>query len=200
MKRILVIGTRNLKKLREIRQILADLPVELRTLNHYPHAPEVDETGSTFEENAVKKAVEVADALGEWVVADDSGLEIEALAGRPGVHSARYAGPDQNDARNLAKVLDEMKAVPAARRGAKFHCVIALAAPGRLLFTAHGECAGCLAFEPRGDGGFGYDPIFVHPEQGKTFAELPPDVKNGLSHRGRALAEFRRKIEKLLAH
>ena len=199
MKRIIVIGSRNVNKLREIRQILAGLPVELRTLRDYPDAPEVEETGGTFEENAIKKATELADVFGEWVMADDSGLEVEALGGRPGVLSARYAGPDQNDARNMAKLLAEMKSVPENQRAARFRCVIALAALGKLLFTAQGECSGRLAFEPRGRNGFGYDPIFLYPEFGKTFAELDASVKNQVSHRARALQEFRRKLESYLA-
>jgi len=199
LKRIIVIGSRNVNKLREIRQILAGLPVELRTLRDYPDAPEVEETGGTFEENAIKKATELADVFGEWVMADDSGLEVEALGGRPGVLSARYAGPDQNDARNMAKLLAEMKSVPENQRAARFRCVIALAALGKLLFTAQGECSGRLAFEPRGRNGFGYDPIFLYPEFGKTFAELDASVKNQVSHRARALQEFRRKLESYLA-
>ena len=198
LNRTLVIGTRNKGKLREIKAILSGLPVELRTLDDYPNAPEVDETGATFEENAIKKASELADALGEWVMADDSGLEVDALGGRPGVLSARYAGPEHDDAKNLAKVLAEMKDVPAPRRAARFRCVIALAAPGELLFTAHGEVPGQLIFEPRGKGGFGYDPIFLYPEFGKTFAELEPSVKNQVSHRARALKEFRLKLTSYL--
>jgi len=198
LKRILVIGTRNLGKLREIQAILSEMPVELRTLLSYPNAPEVHETGVTFAENAIKKASELADALGEWVMADDSGLEVDALGGRPGVLSARYAGPEQNDPKSLAKVLAEMKEVPAPERTARFRCVIALAAPGKLLFTAHGAVPGRLIFEPRGRGGFGYDPIFLYPEFGKTFAELEPSVKNQVSHRARALKEFRRKLESYL--
>ena len=193
-KRIIVIGTRNKGKLREIEAILAGLPVELRTLNDYPNAHEVAETADTFEGNAAKKAAELATALGEWVMADDSGLEVDALGGRPGVLSARYAGPEHDDEKNLAKVLDEMKDVPEGRRAARFRCVIALAEPGRLLFTAHGEVPGQLIFEPRGTGGFGYDPIFFYPEFGETFAEAAPTAKNQVSHRARALREFKHKL------
>lgn len=197
MKQI-IIGTHNRKKQREIEQILLGLPVSLRSLCDYPAAPEVDESGTTFEENAVKKATQLADALGQWVMADDSGLEVEALAGRPGVHSARYAGPEQNDARNIAKLLEEMKDVPQARRAARFVCVIALAAPGKTLFTVRGECTGQITFAPRGHNGFGYDPVFFYPPLGKTFAELEPSIKNQVSHRARALNEFRQKLERLL--
>jgi XTP/dITP diphosphohydrolase len=198
VKRIVVIGTRNAKKLREIQQILEGLRVELRTLRDYPDAPEVEETGATFEENAIRKATALADALGEWVMADDSGLEVEALGGRPGVMSARYAGADQDDARNIVRVLAEMKDIPPSRRAARFRCVIALAAPGRLLFTARGMCAGRLISAPRGENGFGYDPIFLFPEFGKTFAELESPVKHQVSHRGRALRNFRDRLESLL--
>jgi XTP/dITP diphosphohydrolase len=172
--------------------------VELRSLRDYPNAPEVEETGKTFEENAIQKAMQQADALGQWAMAEDSGLEVEALGGRPGVRSARYAGPEQDDQRNLAKVLKEMEGVPDARRGARFRCVIALAAPGDLLFTAQGECSGVLTHQPLGSNGFGYDPIFLYPELGKTFAEVEPAVKNRLSHRARALKEFRKKLADFL--
>lgn len=195
VQRILV-GTRNANKLREIRQILAHLPVELFDLTAVPEAPEVVEDGETFEANAVKKARTLADFTGHWVIADDSGLEAHALDGRPGVLSARYAGPDATDARNNEKLLRELAA--ASDRSATFRCVIALARPDELLLVAHGHCDGVLREEPAGHNGFGYDPLFFWPALQKTFAQLAPEEKNRISHRGRALAELARGLESLL--
>jgi len=194
----LVIATRNVKKLGEMQQILSDLPVELATLNDLPDAPEVEEDAPTFEGNARKKALETADAIGEWVVADDSGLEVDALGGRPAMMSARYAGPDATDEDRYCKVLAEMKDVPAEKRTARFRCVAALARPGGVVFTVEGRCEGFIANEPRGTGGFGYDPIFYYPEFGRTFGELSPEEKHSVSHRGKALAAFKEELRRLL--
>lgn len=187
----LVVGTRNKKKKREIETILESFPVELKSLDDFPDAPEVEEDAETFEGNATKKARTLADALNEWVIADDSGLEIDALGGRPGVQSARYAGPDAMDAQKCQKVLAELQGVPREKRTARFRCVIALARPGRLEFTVEGRCEGCIAETMSGKGGFGYDPIFYYRAAGRTFAEMMPEEKNRVSHRGKALALFR---------
>jgi len=194
----LVIATRNAKKLREIQQILSDLPVELLTLNDFPAASEVEEDAPTFEGNARKKALETADTIGEWVVADDSGLEVDSLGGRPGVMSARYTGPDADDEDRYRKVLAEMKGVPTEKRTARFRCVAALARPGEIVFTVEGRCEGFIASEPCGTGGFGYDPIFYCAEYGRTFGELSSEEKHNVSHRGKALAAFKQELRRLL--
>jgi len=190
----LVIGTHNRKKAGEIVQIL-DMPgLELLTLEAFPGAPEPVEDGATFEENAIKKATELADALGMLVAADDSGLEVDALGGRPGVLSARYGGEHGNDPRNTERLLREMRDVPREERAARFRCVAALAAPGRLLTTVEGRLEGRIAEEPRGNNGFGYDPVFIVPSLGKTCAELEPEEKNSISHRGEAFRKLKAAI------
>lgn len=195
----LLIATRNRGKLREVRALLGGLPVELLTLNDFPQAPEVEENGATLEENAARKAREVARACGVWAVADDSGLFVDALDGRPGVHSARYAGPGPTSEKLCRKLLAEMEGVPSERRGAHFGCRIAMADPqGRVALTAAGRVDGRITTEMRGEGGFGYDPVFYYEPAGCTFAELRADEKNAVSHRGRALSEFRRKLQKHL--
>jgi len=194
----LVVGTRNRKKKKEIEKILEGFPVRLLSLADYPHAPEVEEDAATFEGNARKKALMLADALGEWVVADDSGLEIDALDGRPGVYSARYAGTDASDSEKCLKVLAELADVPEENRGARFRCTIAVARPGGVLFTVEGRCDGRIAREMKGAGGFGYDPIFFYPDRGCTFAQMSPEEKNSVSHRGRALELFKAELRKYL--
>jgi len=196
---LIVVGTHNAKKLSELQRLLADFPIQIVSLADFPDAPEVEEDGDTFEANAVKKATELALVLGEWVVADDSGLTVDALDGRPGVMSARYAGEHGNDPANVAKLLAEMADVPDDKRGAQFRCVIALASPEKVELIADGACRGVVAREARGHNGFGYDPVFFYPAFGKTFAEVEADAKNGVSHRGRALAAFKAKAAALFA-
>ncbi len=191
---VLVIGTRNEHKLREIRAILGDAGLDLRGLDAYPSASKVVEDGETFEANAAKKALSWARELGEAVLADDSGLEVDALGGRPGVYSSRYGGEEGNDARNNARLLEELSGVPEARRTARYRCVIALATPGGVAFSCAGTCEGRILEGPRGTNGFGYDPLFLLPEHGKTFGELPEDLKNRISHRARALAAARSRL------
>ncbi len=193
--RRLVVGTRNAGKLAEIRRLLADFPVEAASLDAWPDAPEVEEDGDTFEANACKKALETARAIGEWVAADDSGLEVDALGGAPGVRSARYAGDPKDDEANIAKLLQELRGTPPEERGARFRCVVALASPARVELVAEGACEGRIVEPPRGSNGFGYDPVFFYEPLGKTFAELSPEEKNAVSHRGRALVEFRRRLQ-----
>jgi len=192
--RRIVAGTFNRGKLREIRAILADVPVELIALGEFPGAPEILEDGETFDANAIKKACDLADALGEWVIADDSGLEVDALSGQPGIYSARYAGPEKNDAANVRKLLAELNGVPSERRTAAFRCACALARPGELLCTAEGRLEGKIIFEPRGENGFGYDPIFRPRDEERTVAEMIAQEKNGISHRGLALRAIKPKL------
>jgi len=174
--------------------VLAGLPVRLRSLADFPGAPEVEETGTTFRENAELKATALADHLDRWVLADDSGLEVDALDGAPGVLSARYAGRHGDDEANNRKLLEAIRDRPEAERTARFRCAIALARPGRVLLTVEGKCEGLVAFEPRGGEGFGYDPVFIYPPAGKTFGELDPVLKNQVSHRGAALGKLRQEI------
>ena len=192
MANVLVLGTRNAKKRLEIVEILGDLPLELRDLSSYPQAPEVDETGATFEANARKKAVELAQVLHEWVLGEDSGLVVPALNGRPGVHSARYAGKQGDDAANNARLLAELALFSEVRREAFYVCTAALADPtGEVRGVVSGRCYGRIAKEAHGSGGFGYDPFFLIPEYHRTFGELSSRVKHALSHRARALTQLR---------
>ena len=194
----LVLGSRNRKKLEEIRDLLADLPVEVTDLSPYPNAPEVEETGTTFEENARLKASAVAKSLGEWVLAEDSGLVVPALNGRPGVYSARYAGTHGDDAANNRRLLAELAPLSDDRRAAYYVCVAALADPtGEVRATAEGRCHGVITREPRGTGGFGYDPLFLVPEYHRTFGELSLRVKQALSHRARAILHLRPWLRKI---
>jgi XTP/dITP diphosphohydrolase len=198
MTTVLVVGTRNRKKLGEIVEILGDPQLELRDLSAYPQAPEVEEDGDTFEANARKKAVELALALHQWVLGEDSGLVVPALSGEPGVCSARYAGKQGDDAANNAKLQAEMEKLPTERRGAFYVCTAVVASPsGEVLASVEGRCIGIITREPRGTGGFGYDPYFLIPEYHQTFGELSPRVKHALSHRARALARLRPMIRSL---
>jgi XTP/dITP diphosphohydrolase len=199
MSPVLVIGTRNPKKREELVEILADLPVEIRDLTGWPDAPEVVEDGTTFEANARKKATELACFLKEWVLAEDSGLVVPGLNGRPGVFSARYAGKQGDDAANNTRLLAELAPLPEDRRAAYYVCVAALANPeGHVETVTEGRCHGVIIREYRGSGGFGYDPLFLIPEYHLTFGELSARVKHALSHRGRALAQMRPALWKFL--
>lgn len=193
----LVIASRNEKKKRELLQIIEGLELDVVTLNEYPNAPEVEEDGLTFRENAIKKAREIAQFTGCVTLADDSGLEVDALGGRPGVYSARFAGEPSNDERNNQKLLEMLQGVPAPERGARFRCVIAIAFPDGRIETAEGTCEGQIGFTPGGLGGFGYDPLFIPDGFNQTFAELSPEVKNRISHRGKALQEASTRLRTL---
>ena len=186
---LLTVATRNAHKTREIQEILGP-EFLIRDLSGRSDVPEIEETGRTFEENAILKAVAVSQRVGGLVLADDSGLEVDALGGAPGVLSARYAGEPTDDHRNLEKLLYELQqAEPdSAHRTARFRCVLAIAQDGKILETFAGAVEGTVGGPPRGRGGFGYDPIFVPHGFDRTFAELPAVTKNGLSHRGRALS------------
>ena len=193
MKRI-VVATRNRGKLAEIREALAGLPLELIAADEIPGAPAVEESGETFFDNAAQKALALARHSGLPALADDSGLEVEALGGAPGIYSARYAGPAATDADNIEKLLAELSGRPGASRSARFVAVIALALPGGGIISARGECEGEITREPRGEGGFGYDPVFFHPRFGRTFAEISSAEKLSVSHRGAALRILRGRI------
>ncbi len=199
MPAILVVGTRNPKKREEILEILDGLGLELRDLTAFPDVPEVVEDGKTFEANARKKATELSLALHEWVLGEDSGLAVPALQRRPGVHSARYAGKQGDDAANNARLLAELAPLPDDRRAAYYVCTAALSDPhGNVQAVVEGRCHGVILRDARGAGGFGYDPLFLIPEYHRTFGELSSRVKHALSHRGRALAQLRPVLRKLI--
>jgi len=193
------VATGNRHKVEEIRAMLADLPVAVRSLAEFPGAPEVVEDGRTYRENALKKAWSAAKFTGKPALADDTGLEVEALEGRPGLYAARFAGEGCTFADNIKKLLRLLEGVPPQRRGARFVCVLALVGPGGREQVVEGELHGLITEAPVGCGGFGYDPVFYVPEIGKTLAELTPGEKNRISHRGRALAKVREIVRSMNA-
>jgi len=188
----IVLATRNKKKIEEIKRITADLPITILSLDNFPDCPETVEDKDTFEGNAVKKAVDVCRCTGKPSLADDSGLEVDALNGAPGVYSARYAGGtgSGNDVRNYEKLLAEVKNVPDEKRGAQFVCCMALAYPDGTIRTFFGYAKGCIGREPLGKTGFGYDPVFIPEGHKRTFAEMSGEEKDLLSHRGKALGKL----------
>lgn len=194
----LLIATRNRGKLREYKALLAGLELELVDMDAAGITLEVEETGATFEENAVLKARTYAQASGLLTLADDSGLEVDALGGEPGVHSARYDGRGGSDEDRYRLLLHCLEGVPAEERGARFRCVVAIATPEGEVYTAEGTCEGRIALQSRGSHGFGYDPVFFVPEYGCTMAQLPPEVKNRISHRARAAEGAREILRHLL--
>ncbi len=198
----IVIATQNKKKKEEILAIAGNIPgIIFRGTEDFPFIPVVEEDGRTFRDNAIKKATTLAKACNTWAMADDSGLEIRALNGRPGVLSNRYAGPGATDEANIQKVLSELYNFTEEKRAARFVCSIALASPHELLFVVEDYCEGFIAKEPRGSGGFGYDPIFFVPYYNQTLAELSQfstSVKNKISHRAKALQQFNERIIPLL--
>jgi len=190
----LLLATNNKGKVREYRSLLKDIPLELVTLAEEGITTEVDEVGESLEENARLKAALLAAESRLLALADDSGLEVDALGGEPGRLSARYAGEGASDKDRVSYLLSRLENVPEDRRSARFRCIIALATPGGAVEYCSGECRGTITFEPRGEQNFGYDPIFYLPELGKTMAELTLEEKNRISHRGQAA----RKVYKLL--
>jgi len=190
--RRIVIASSNPHKVVEIREVLRGLKIEVLGAREAGVELQVDEDGGTFEANAAKKALAYARQAGEFALADDSGLEVDALDGRPGVFSARYAGAECDYAANNSKLLAELEG--ESRRRARFVCVAAFADPEKVLFTVRGEVEGTITESPRGEGGFGYDPVFFYEDAGKTFAEMTLEEKNAVSHRGRALRAFRENL------
>jgi XTP/dITP diphosphohydrolase len=191
-----IVATRNRGKLLEIRKILEEVHCRIYSLADFPGLPEIEEDGVTFEQNAVKKASAIAKITGIPALADDSGLAVDVLDGRPGVFSARYAGANATDEMNNAKLLEELRGVPPEKRGAAFHCVIALCMPDGSCTTFSGELRGAILDAPQGSGGFGYDPLFF-VEEGLSLAELPLERKNRLSHRGKALELLKKELSKV---
>ncbi|NLH15373.1 MAG: RdgB/HAM1 family non-canonical purine NTP pyrophosphatase [Phycisphaerae bacterium] len=203
MKTILV-ATGNPGKLVEISAML-DTPALWLTLRDFPGIQEVQEDGQTFEENARKKALGYAGQTGLWTLADDSGLVVDALKGEPGVHSARFCGHSTDttdrktiDRLNYEKVLDLLRNIPGSRRTGRFVCHLCLASPQKILLETHGQCEGLILDTPRGENGFGYDPIFFVPSLNRTIAELSTKEKNAVSHRGNAFIQFKPMLRKLL--
>lgn len=194
---MIVLATRNPGKSSEFNRYFKNFPVIFKDLNDFGPIPEAIEDGLTFDDNAYKKASFTAKVLGFPALADDSGLEVEALAGAPGVHSARFAGPQATDAANNDKLLAALTGI--GNRKARFRCVLSLAVPTGPALTYEAECAGTILDAPRGNGGFGYDPLFFYPPLGKTFAELTLEEKTRVSHRGRALQELQAEFDKVLA-
>ena len=192
----IVVATRNTAKVSEIREIIGGA-MRVLSLSDVGFEQEIEETGETFVDNAILKATAVADGTGLLTIADDSGLMVDALDGRPGVKSARYGGEGLSDAERIALLLDELKDVPRGQRGAEFVCVIALAAPRHVLSTWAGRVYGLIADEPRGTGGFGYDPVFFYLPARKTFAEMSRQEKNTVSHRGRAVRQLPRRLREI---
>ena len=189
----LLLATKNKGKIAELRSLLAELPYEIEGLDSFDDSFEIDETGSTFAENARLKAIGYARHFGMYAIADDSGLEVAVLDGRPGVHSARYGGESSNYMEKINMLLDEIEAADRSDRSARFVSHIAFASSeGRILFEAEGICNGTIAYEPKGTNGFGYDPIFVPHGYQNSFGELSDEVKQNISHRARATAKIMR--------
>lgn len=195
-KTMLILATRNSGKTREIQSFLEGFPIEIKDLNDFGPIPEVVEDGATFEENAYKKAHFTARVLGFPALADDSGLAVEALNGAPGVHSARYAGPNASDEENNQKLLDSLRG--QEKRKARFCCVLSLAVPAGPALTYEAHCEGIILDQARGTNGFGYDPLFFYEPLGKTFGEMTLEEKSRVSHRGKALGELKNEFGKVL--
>ncbi len=198
----LIVATRNTKKLFEIKDLLKDVDLKITSLLDYDGLPFVEEDGTTFSQNAIKKAVTIAMYTGKLTMGEDSGLEVKALGNKPGVYSARYAGENATDEANNRKLLKELAGLPSPAmklgggRQARYRCFVALADSKKLIDVVSGSCRGVISLKEKGTNGFGYDPLFLIPKYGKTFAELNPEIKAGMSHRSRALKKFRNIIQK----
>ncbi|MDD5669542.1 MAG: XTP/dITP diphosphatase [Candidatus Omnitrophica bacterium] len=194
----LIVATKNKKKLEEIKEILKGLRLTILSLADYPDVPRIVENGKTFQENAVIKAMKIARFTGKLTMGEDSGLCVQALGGAPGVYSARFSGKDKDDNKNNLKLLRLLKGLPVKKRKAHYSCAVAIADPSGLIKVVEGKCRGRIGVEQKGEFGFGYDPLFVIPSYGKTFAELGPEIKHSMSHRFRALKKIRGVIEKYI--
>ncbi len=192
----IVLATRNEKKIEEIKRVIGDMPVSILTIDAFPECPEVEEEGVTFQENAVRKATTVAQCTGKPSLADDSGLEVNTLSNAPGVLSSRYAGEGATDGKNIEKLLHEMRSIVDEERNARFVCCLALAFPDGRVEIFSGQVEGRIGREPKGSHGFGYDPLFYPEGHNKTFAEMPADDKDTLSHRGKALRAFQKYLRR----
>lgn len=194
----IVLGTRNAKKLGELKQLLEPRGIQTESLEAFSNAIEVEETGSSFRENAILKAVEQATHLNEWVMGEDSGLSVDALDGAPGIYSARFSGENATDQKNNELLLERLKNVPIEKRTAHYTCYMVLSNPkGEVKLESQGFCRGRILLEAHGQGGFGYDPLFEVIEYHTTFGLLSPTVKSVLSHRARAMRKFLRGLSKV---
>jgi XTP/dITP diphosphohydrolase len=194
----IVVATRNEGKLQEIKDLFREIEVKIVSLKDIPQVPVICESGLTFQENALIKAGSVASFTKKIAIADDSGLEVDSLDGKPGVHSARFAGENASDKENNKELLRRLEGVPMSKRGATFRCVIAIVNPNGKKGTVKGECRGIIQFKEKGEFGFGYDPLFFIPEYGKTFAELSNEIKNKISHRAKAIKKLKAVLEKYI--
>lgn len=191
----LVIATKNKKKLEEIKEILKDRDLKINSLVDYPNAPRIIENGKTFKENAIKKAIRIAGLTKKLTLGEDSGLCVDALAGKPGIYSSRFAGKDKDDLKNNLKLLKLLKDLPLNKRKAHYFCAIALADKDGLVSVVEGRCSGFIGFELKGSYGFGYDPLFIIPKYKKTFAQLGPNIKHKISHRAKAIQKAKKIIQ-----
>jgi len=198
MKQELVVATKNKKKLEEVKEILRDLNLKITSLADYDKPPRIIENGKTFKENAIKKAVKIAHFTKKLTLGEDSGLCVDALGGRPGIHSSRFSGKNKSDAKNNLKLLELLKGAPLSKRKAYYSCAVALADKDGFLGVAEGKCSGFIGFKPHGHFGFGYDPLFILPKYKKTFAQLGPRIKHKISHRYRALSKAKKIILKYI--
>ena len=195
----LLVASRNSKKLKELRELLTGLPIELCSLRDFPNVTEVQEDGTSFRENAEKKALGFAKQTGVLTLADDSGLSVDYLNGAPGIYSARFGGGEKDDLKNCSKLLELLKDMPEAKRSASFRCALALANPSCVIHVVEESVSGRIASQMSGTNGFGYDPLFFYLEFGKTFAEVPPAQKHSVSHRGKALQKMKKFLRQYLS-
>lgn len=193
-----ILATRNIHKVREICKIFEDLPIHFISLSEFPDSPLIEEDGHTFKENAIKKALNIAQVLGEICLADDSGIEVDHLHGAPGIYSARFAGENATDEENNRKLLQLLESVPFEKRRARYRCVMAVSTPKGKIQSTQGTCEGLIALESIGKNGFGYDPLFFYPPFQKTFGLTDPIEKNKVSHRYQALCDMKPFLEKLI--
>ena len=192
----ILIATNNLGKVKEIKDILDDRQIKILTMKDFPHLPKIEEDGKTYKENAFKKARKISEYTGKICLADDSGLEIDYLKGKPGIYSSRWGNSDEE---RINKVLKLLKDVPINKRKAKFVCAAVLVFPDGKTYMAKEECNGIIGFQPKGKHGFGYDPIFLVSEYNKTFAELGDKIKNQISHRGKAMRKMVEIIKEIVS-
>ena len=194
----LIVATKNKKKLEEIKEILKGFNLKILSLADYPRPPRIIENGKTFRENAIKKAIKIANFTKKLTLGEDSGLCVDALRGKPGVYSSRFAGKDKSDPKNNLKLLKLLEGLPVNKRRAHYYCVVALADKNGLLGVVEGKCRGFIGFTEKGNFGFGYDPLFVIPKYKKTFAQLGPRIKHKMSHRFRALQKAKASLSTYL--
>ncbi len=194
----LVVATKNKKKLREIKDLLKGVRIKVTSIDDYKNPPRIIEDGKAFHENAIKKAVKIARFTGKLTVGEDSGLCVDALSGAPGIYSSRFAGRNKSDAANNKKLLRLLEGLPQKKRGAHYVCAAALADKDGLVASVGGKCDGRIGFTPKGNSGFGYDPLFVIPKYKKTFAQLGLKIKHQMSHRFRALTKAKKVIQKYI--